>query len=164
MIPGDFSCLFCSIWKKHTHKHHISSIRVIMLRVFLGQSRLPNLASQHTWTNPMKRCLCKIIEASVSLSAWKSNITPSNKGNFRSNRNRREIHVMRWWMFSYHSRDVFTLHLFNWLKNNHLNWIEKVDMGKHLPQTLRAAFFPLARKTYQNCVNAGRWEVKLETS
>lgn len=42
-----------------------------------------------------------------------------------------------------------------------LDW--EVDMGKHLPQTLRAAFFPLARKTYQNCVNAG-WEVKFETS
>ena len=93
-----------------------------------------------------------------------SHETPSNKGISEATRNRREIHVD--WeggcfpiirVFA-----VFTLHLFNWLKGN--TWTGwRSGYGKHLPQTLRAAFFPLARKTYQNCVNAG-WEVKFETS
>ena len=59
MIPGDFSCLFCSIWKKNTQTSYLLNSSH-NFAVFFGTIPLPNLASQHTWTTPRSAASAKL--------------------------------------------------------------------------------------------------------
>ena len=113
--------------KKHTQTSYLLKIRVIMLPFFfldnpVCQTWLHNTLFDTQEALPLQNyrgvCFAERLDFPTK--------TPSQKGDFRSNSKQKGNSCgLRRWMFSYHSRDVFTLHLFNWLKNNHLNWIEK---------------------------------------